>query len=233
MKYLIMTGVIAAMLVNAGAVKAEREYELNTRDNGVISLTREEMLAFSASLKQLDKEESARIAKDKELSEARKDCLNAKAKTHRWLEDKCVEKNLCKTKDAALKKKYCVNVFKDVQVATANKAANIVETYVVNQLKWEGCAILEVPKSGVTGQDYLECTGPDAGFRIFEFDDISESDNIMASNNNAYALCISVKGKMKFPESDAEQVECTGISERNCKEVLGGSFAGTKCTLRI
>lgn len=160
-----------------------------------------------------------------EIKAQRQKCLSA---GNFWIDGNCISKNPC-TSSKASDQKYCVKAFKDVQVATEVRAANIMKTYVVNVLKWEGCAEMRVPKSAAFGQDYIYCKGPDGDFRMFEFDDMSESVNVLADNNYAYGMCIALKGKMTFPKKDARTVTCTGISKANCENKLNGAFESNKC----
>ncbi len=165
-----------------------------------------------------------------EIKAERQKCLSD---DNFWYDGYCVSKNPC-TGKRAKDKNHCVKLFKYVQVATTVRAANIVKNYAINVLKWEGCANLKVPKSKAFGQDYIECINPaDGNVRVFEFDDMSESSNLLADNNYAYAMCIALKGKAAFPKKDAHQVICSGVNKQTCENRLNGSFKSNKCRIAM
>lgn len=145
---------------------------------------------------------------------------------------RCIPSNPCTSKDAA-DKKYCVKVFKDVQVGMESKGALVVKHYVKNVLKWSTCADMVVPKSKALGQDYISCRNPENGEpRVFEFDDLSETNNVLAANNYAYGLCIAHGGKATFPKKDADTVECTKLKKAACEEI-GGLFSANICYMDV
>lgn len=162
-----------------------------------------------------------------EIRAARQSCLSHRGT---WYDGYCISQNPCKSeKDSD--EKHCVKDFKNVQVATNIRAARIVKTYVQNVLKWEGCAEMKIPKSKATGQDYITCQNTDGDIRVFEFDDMSESVNLLADNNYAYAMCIAFNGKATFPKKKAHEVICKEIDASICEDKLNGAFELNECRM--
>lgn len=216
--------VVAGMI--AAAISPAISAELNSRvDKNTGEIIFED--ADSAKMIKMLNEYNAKLKLSEEIKAKRTRCLSNK---DIWFDGNCISKNPC-TSTNANDKKHCVKYFDKVQVATNTRAAYIVKTYAKNILKWEGCANLKVPKSKAAGQDYIMCTNPANGdVRMFEFDDMSESNNRLAASNDAFAMCLSLGGKAVFPKSGAEELTCSNVTKQKCY-VLNGSFASNKCTI--
>lgn len=218
-KSLVVAGVIAA--VGSPVMAAVSDFKVEVSKDGQIIMD-----ADSAALAKALEAYNSALKLSEEVKAERQKCLSG---GNFWYDGYCVSKNPCKGKKAT-DKKHCVTAFKNVQVASNVRAANIVKTYAKNVLKWEGCANLKVPKSKATGQDFIECMNPaDGDVRVFEFDDMSETSNLLGDNNYAYAMCVALKGKATFPKRDAHEVVCSGISKQNCENELNGNFESSKC----
>jgi hypothetical protein len=240
-KKLIIIGMMAAVLAPLGAMADGLDLTTTKDADGNLVFQSSETNEAYKAFTEMRTQNEAKAKQDEEKEKQRLKCINSMDErgntTHRWLlvdEGVCISKNPCTSKVAS-EKKYCNDTFKKVQVMTPNTAANIVLAYAKNTLKWNSCVDLQVPKKGAkSGQDYLECTNPENGdFRMFEFDDVSESKAVLARNNEIYALCIAGGGKTAFPKKREERVECTGVTEQYCTETIGGGFAGGKCIRNI
>ncbi len=222
-KSFVVAGMIAAVCSPVMADLSEFKVKVD-KDGQII------MDADSAKLAQALEKYNNALKLSEEVKAERQKCLSAK---NFWYDGYCVSKNPCTSKKTS-DKKHCITAFKDVQVASTVRAANIVKNYAINVLKWEGCANLKVPKSKGMGQDYVECINPaDGNIRVFEFDDMSESSNLLAENNYAYAMCVALKGKAAFPKKNSHEVVCSGISKQNCENSLNGYFESNKCTVAM
>lgn len=223
-KSFIAAGMIAAVV---SPVMADGdEFKVSVDKDGKILMD-----ADSAKFAQMLEKYNNALKLSGEIQKTRAQCISKK---DFWYDGKCVPKNPCTSKDAA-DKKFCVTAFKNVQVATPEDGGRIVMAYVKNVMKWEGCAGgLKVPKSKASGQDYIECINPaDGEPRVFEFDDLSETSNKLASSNRAYGMCIALKGKAAFPKRNATEVVCSGISAKVCEDSLWGAFESGKCTVKM
>lgn len=253
MKNLIALGVIAAALQTGGAWAAE--FVQRGDNTWEMMYTQEEKDASNAKYDIND--ETIGVAMDAvnaKINECEKD------KKMRWVADPrsnfnagvCIDRNPCKSKNNGIKEEYCVDVFKKVQLGSPVDVPQIINLYVKNVLEWEGagnvyCANLQIPDSKKVGQDYVLCekvgenraNGKNSigSFRMFEFGDLSESNNRLGRAHQKYALCIALKGNVsgQVPKRNVEEVVCKGVSEDDCENVLIGTYKsrGQECRIII
>lgn len=221
-KQFVITGLIAIAMSPAFAADFEN-FKITVDKDGTILMDED-----SAKLAKALEQYNASLKLSEDIRAERTKC---KSNDGTWFDGYCISKNPCTSKKAT-DKKHCIKHFEDIQVATNTRAAYIVQTYVKNILKWEGCAELKIPKSSVMGQDYIQCINPaDGNVRMFEFDDISESDNRVADRDYAYAMCLALGGKASGLTGDSKNVTCSKITKKTCEDKLNGKFESNKCKI--
>lgn len=220
LKSFVVAGVIAAAV---SPVRADvSDFKVTVDKDGKVLMDQD-----SARLAKALEAYNAALKLSDDIKKERTKCISA---GNFWYDGKCVSKNPCTSKNAS-DKQHCITKFKDVQVATETRAANIVKTYVTNILKWDGCAEIVVPKSKAIGQDYIRCVNTDGNIRVFEFDDMSESNNRLADSNYAYAMCLALGGTATFPKSGATSLICNKVNKQTCEDKLDGAMKDGKCNI--
>ncbi len=145
---------------------------------------------------------------------------------------------------------YCNTAFANIQVASSRDAQELANLYVAKKMNLSGgCDFLTVDRAKILGQDYIRCKTPNGGYIEFEFDDYSESTDMMAEYSYQVGKCIAYGGTISTQyTSDAigapsggavgviaagvsagviankrATVACYGVNESQCSEMYSGT----------